>query len=54
MTKNSIKSVVIPVQAGIQIVKKVSRIAGQRVAFVRYTTILVLLDSRLRGNDAVL
>ncbi|MBW8076739.1 MAG: hypothetical protein GJU76_01375 [Gallionella sp.] len=48
------KRIVIPAQAGIQIVKKVPRIAEQHVGFVRYAKILVLLDSRLRGNDTVL
>ncbi|MGB8517590.1 MAG: hypothetical protein WCD45_06840 [Gallionella sp.] len=52
MKKLITRSTVIPAQAGIQMVKKVTRIAGQYISVVRHAKILVLLDSRLRGNDA--
>jgi len=45
---------VIPAQAGIQIIRKISREAEQHRGFVRFAGCLSLLDSRLRGNDGLM
>ena len=48
------KNCVIPAQAGIQLIKKISREAGQHRGFVRFAGCFFLLDSRLRGNDGLM